>query len=97
MEIIFSILYRKEVREEDLRKISPEILRRVRSGIEKKLMTLPHVFGKNLRGSLFGFRSLRIGDYRIIFEIVLPKTVVIRAIQHRSRAYDEMMKRLREI
>ena len=93
MEIIFEILYQEEVVKKDIPAFSPEIKKIIKSAIEKKLQTKPHIYGKPLRNSLFGFRSLRIGDYRVIFQIILPQKVVITVIQHRSRAYEIASKR----
>lgn len=44
--------------------------------------------GKRLRGRLEGLRSLRIGSYRVIYEIRdRGKTVRVVAVLHRERAY----------
>ena len=65
---------------------------RVRSAIEGKLTTLPEVYGKPLRNSLAGYRTLRVGDYRIVFEIK-KKAIHIIAIQHRREGYIGVEKR----
>lgn len=47
----------------------------------------PHV-GHALRGRLAGLRSLRVGAYRIIYQLVeADQTVRVAAIRHRSIAY----------
>ncbi len=47
----------------------------------------PHA-GHALRGRLQGLRSLRVGTYRIIYQVTdAGKTVRIAAIRHRSIAY----------
>lgn len=43
--------------------------------------------GRLLRGRLQGLRSLRIGAYRIIYELRDPVTVRVCAIRHRGTAY----------
>lgn len=43
--------------------------------------------GHALRGRLVGLRSLRVGAYRIIYELRDPKTVRVVAIRHRAQAY----------
>ena len=44
--------------------------------------------GKSLQGRLAGLRSLRIGAYRIIYQVVDDgHTVRVLAIRHRSVAY----------
>lgn len=44
--------------------------------------------GYQLRGRLAGLWSLRVGVYRIIYEIRDDKTVRVVAIRHRGQAYD---------
>ena len=43
--------------------------------------------GHALRGRLDGLRSLRVGTYRIIYQLADDKTVRVAAIRHRSIAY----------
>ncbi|MCW3068909.1 MAG: plasmid stabilization system [Solirubrobacterales bacterium] len=44
--------------------------------------------GHALRGRLLGLRSLRVGTYRIIYQLVdADRTVRVTAIRHRSIAY----------
>ena len=63
-------------------------LRRIKKAIEEKLTTHPEVFGKPLRFSLKGYRSLRVGEYRVIFRI--EKDIVkILIIAHRSAVYED--------
>jgi mRNA interferase RelE/StbE len=58
--------------------------------IEEALMMLqrePDV-GYPLRGRLYGLRSLRVGSYRIIYQLAdNGKTVRVATIRHRSVAY----------
>ncbi len=44
------------------------------------------LLGKALHGVLRGLRSLRMGDYRVIYEISGDQ-VVLHRIEHRRRAY----------
>jgi mRNA interferase RelE/StbE len=47
----------------------------------------PHA-GHLLRGRLKGLRSLRVGAYRIIYQVIdADRTVRVAAIRHRSMAY----------
>lgn len=94
MAIIYTIEYRKEVVAIDIPSISHELRAVIKHQIEKKLTYYPELFGKPLRNTLAGFRSLCIGDYRVIYEIVLPKKVAIRVIQHRGKTYIIAEKRL---
>lgn len=64
----------------------------IQAVIADKLTRHPEVFGKPLRQSLVGWRSLRIGDYRVVFQI--RRNVYILGIIHRSEVYEEVEKRL---
>ena len=65
----------------------------VRDAIREKLCTHPEVFGKPLRQQLKGCRTLRVGDYRVVYWID-RKIIRILAIIHRSAGYTEIEKRL---
>ena len=77
----------------DLKSFPKPDLKRIKRAIEEKLTTKPEVFGKPLRRSLRGYRSLRIADYRVIFRIE-KDTVKIFAIGRRSTVYEEYVNRL---
>lgn len=89
----FEIKYHPEVVSVDIPKLPKGEKRRISCAIEEKLMIHPEVFGKPLRRSLFGFRKLRVGDYRVVFEIE-KKTVIIYMIEHRSVVYKNAAKRI---
>lgn len=58
--------------------------------IRGRLETDPVGHGKPLRYSLRGHRRLRVGDYRIVYRIDLPKRIVIIvAVDHRKDVYNE--------
>jgi mRNA interferase RelE/StbE len=46
-----------------------------------------------LRGTLAGYWKLRIGDWRVVYAI-RDHEVIVFAIKHRSRIYDEVNDRL---
>jgi mRNA-degrading endonuclease RelE of RelBE toxin-antitoxin system len=65
----------------------------VSSEVKKKLLELqehPEHRGKHLRYTAFW--SLRVGDYRAIYEVRKPRTVVVLFIGHRSDVYDDFSK-----
>jgi mRNA interferase RelE/StbE len=66
---------------------------RISKTIEDKLLTQPEIFGKPLRRSLVGCRSLCVGDYRVVFKIE-QKVIYIVAIVHRSMVYAVASKRV---
>lgn len=89
----FEIIYHELVVKNDIPNLPKTIAARIKTAIEKKLMTEPDKYGKPLRRSLKGYRKLRIGDYRIIFRIE-EKRVNVFLIQHRSVVYDKATARI---
>lgn len=72
----------------DLAAISKADKQNIRKAVEKKLTANPIEFGKPLQYSLKGLRRLRVGDYRVIFQInEEPQSVLIVKIGHRREAY----------
>ena len=88
----FDIIYNKAVWG-DLDKVSQKDRLNIKSSINTKLVDNPELFGKPLRKSLKGYRSLRVGEYRIVFKIV-SKNIKILAIFHRSDDYKKANKRI---
>ena len=77
----------------DLDGIDPFWRIRISNAIEDKLTIQPEFFGKPLRQSLKGCRSLRVEDYRVIFQIE-ETTVKIVIIGHRRDVYQRAEKRV---
>ncbi len=74
---------------DDLSQISKTQKQQIQKAIEFKLALNPIEFGKPLRYSLKGLRRLRVGEYRIIYQIEeSKKTVLIVKIGHRREVYD---------
>lgn len=92
----YVLQYHRFVVEKDIPKLDFVYRERISATILSKLTTRPEIYGKPLRSSLFGFRSLRVGSYRVIFRID-KKTVYIYYIEKRDTVYDETRKRLRVI
>ena len=67
--------------------------REVLLAVENKLSVQPELYGVPLRRTLKGFRKLRIGDYRVIYQID-KKTIRIVIVGHRSEVYRDVLKRL---
>ena len=82
----YKLIYHSAVLKEDLPKISSEIKLRIKAVIETKLLHEPEIYGKPLRQSLKGHRSLRVGDYRIIFRIS-GNDIIILKIGNRRDVY----------
>jgi len=87
--VVFAVLLHPRAAKE-LEKIEAQI----KSGIKERLKELrdnPERIGKRLKPS--DFWSLRIGDYRAIYEIDRnKKQVIILFIGHRKKVYDDFSK-----
>lgn len=83
--MLFEPKYHPEVKW-DIAGFPQNIRDRIREAIEDRLILDPVRFGEPLRRSLSGFRKLRIGDYRVIYQI-RGRTVVILKIGHRKEVY----------
>lgn len=79
----------------EIRKLDPQVQRRVRAAIET-LMVDPER-GKPLQLTLRGLRSLRTGDYRIVYRTVAQVLeILVVAVGHRREVYDRLRERLDE-
>ena len=85
----YKITYNSRVIEQDIPPLPRNIQIRIFHAIEERLATQPTKYGVRLRRSLSGLWRLRVGDYRIIYEIK-GRTIRIWAIGHRKNAYDEI-------
>jgi len=86
----WNIRYASSVVRNDIPALSYTTKQRIRKAIETKLATDPMHFGKPLRYSLYHFRSLRVGDSRVLYQIDHDQHIIfISAIGHRRDIYDE--------
>lgn len=68
----------------------------VKKVIEDKLSQDPCRFGKPLRNTLKNTRSLRVGKYRIVYEIKNNELIVlVLKIGNRGKVYKEVEKRMK--
>lgn len=74
-----------------LRKIDPQISRRIRKVLAAiESLEDPRVRGKALTGPLRGLWRYRVGDYRIVCDLVDSQLVVLVIdIDHRSSIYED--------
>ena len=84
--------HRPEVYDHDFPNIPRNIRARIIRAIEQRLMTNPTGYGTRLAQSLRGLWKIRVGDYRIVYEIE-EKTVTVWAIRHRNDVYEEIERR----
>lgn len=87
------ILYLDVVVKKHISKIPENRKKRIQESIHQKLSTQPKNFGEPLWSHLHPYRKLRVGTYRVIFEIMPQKQILICAIGHRSVVYDMFSKR----
>lgn len=83
----WQLAYHPKVVTEDIPRLGTKEARRIARAIEQKLTADPMRFGKPLRHSRFGVRTLRVGDWRVLF-VVKKQVVYIGAVKHRSVAYE---------
>lgn len=82
---MYTITYHHKV-VDDIKDLSGGERTVIKTAIEDKLTTEPELFGKPLQFSLKGVRGLRVGDYRVVFQLT-KKEVYILLISHRSVVY----------
>lgn len=69
----------------------------IRKRIRKSLTRLKEgpLEGKPLKGELSGFRSSRVGNYRIVYTISNDQNIVyVLYVGHRSKVYEEAKRKL---
>ena len=82
----YSIKFAEIVVKEQIPAIPMPYRQQIKRAIEERLSVDPVKLGKPLRYSLFGFRRLRVGDWRIIYRIN-NDTVEIIKIGNRKDVY----------
>jgi len=90
--LTFELLYHDEVKT-DTAKLDEKMKERIKTAVETRLTTAPHLYGEPLRKNLKRYWKLRVGDYRVVFKIV-KKEVWIFGIIHRKEVYKEITKRI---
>jgi mRNA interferase RelE/StbE len=88
--VTWTILYHPNV-EDDLESVGPSAARRLVKAIDAKLTKEPLLFGSPLSGNLSDFRKLRIGDYRVVYQ-VKEKNVLIYVLAVGPRRDKEIYK-----
>ncbi len=89
---MYTVSYHSKVID-DIVNLSSPVRRQVKNAIEEKLMTEPTLFGKPLQFSLKNLRSLRVGNYRVVFQISKNEVFIV-LIAHRSVVYKLAGKRI---
>ena len=81
------ILYHPSVVKNDISKLDGASRDKVEQVIKAKLATSPEVYGTPLRGTLKQYWKLRVGPYRIVYQIN-NQGVFILVIAHRKDVYN---------
>ena len=80
------VIYHPEVLSTDIPRLNKDIALRIRRAIEQRLMLAPDKYGVRLRKGLGGYWKMRVGDYRIIYSILVNEVRII-IIGHRKDVY----------
>ena len=83
---MFRVVYQQEAARKDIPALNRDIKSRVKKAIESRLTRAPQNYGKPLSGNLHGYWSLRVGDYRIVYQIESPLVKIIQIV-NRKEAY----------
>jgi len=83
----FTIEFADSVIKNDIPSIPMPYKEQIKKAIRERLSHEPLKLGKPLKGSLFGYRRLRVGNWRIIYKIT-GNTVRIAKIGNRKDVYD---------
>ncbi len=84
---LFTVVYSMDCLEKDIPKLSKDVLKKIKGAIESRLIVAPAVYGKPLRYTLKNLWSLRVGDFRVIYQISDREILVLR-IGHRKEVYE---------
>lgn len=76
----------------DLPLLDPPIRKRILRAVDNKILPNPAGFGKPLRSPLAHIRSLRVGDYRILYLVEGDRSTIL-AAGHRSHIYEIALSR----
>ena len=90
----YSIIYDTRLKK-SLKQISSPDLKIIKKNIEKKLPNNPKKFGKPLKNTLKNHWSLRVGKYRVVYEIKDKEVIVLFVtIAKRENVYQNLKKQL---
>ncbi|WP_265036450.1 type II toxin-antitoxin system RelE family toxin [Wolbachia endosymbiont (group A) of Anomoia purmunda] len=85
----YKIKFLKKVNERDLPALPKTIKLSALKAIKERLTVSPDKVGKSLSHELKGHRRIRVGDYRVVYQVNnLECIVTITGIRHREYIYD---------
>ena len=94
---MYTVVIDELVFKKDFTKIDKSDQKRIIRAIRNKLTARPKVFGKPLSGAFSGLWKLRVGHYRIIYEIQKEKVqvyVIIVGFRRNAEVYKKLISRL---
>ncbi len=87
---MYRIQYAGRVQSVEIPKLDTSVRLSILQAIELKLMTAPEAFGKPLRHTLRLLRVLRVGDWRVIYQLSGEDVYVV-TIRHRKEGYGNIV------
>lgn len=87
----YTFVYHPDVADADLPLLPSNIQRRIARAIESRLAEAPERYGTPLRETLRGYWKLRVGDYRVVYQVMGAEVRVL-GILHRKRVYEDIMR-----
>ena len=88
----FKLVYHHDI-PKDILDFPSNIKDRIKHAIQDRLLSDPFKFGYPLRRDLYGYRKLRVGDYRVIYKMD-GENILIFKIGHRKNVYEKLARRL---
>ena len=98
--MIWAVEFHPLVRDQDLPSLDRAARTRILKAIREKLTVSPETFGERLRAELHGYWKLRVGEYRVIYEVRKNHVLIlVLKIGYRrdDEVYKQMSKRLRKL
>ena len=77
---------------DDIRRLPGNVRERILTAVEKRLGQAPDQYGQRLRQSLHGYWKLRVGDYRVVYEII-GREVRVYGVLNRRDVYTAITRR----
>lgn len=97
---MYEVLIDELVFEEDFKEIDKIVQQKIIRSIRKKLTIEPERYGQPLKGDLKGLWKLRVGQYRVVYEVKKEKILVYVikvGFRRNEEVYREVIKRLRQV
>jgi len=93
MGIAYSCKYYPSVLKRDIPHLDSVTKERIKRAIEERLEVDPLAYGFPLRGTLKPYWKLRVGDYRVLYEIIKNEVHIV-VIGHRKEVYQILENRI---